>query len=807
MNLLIVESPAKAKTIEKYLGAGWQVVASIGHVRDLVPEDGSVDTEHDFAMKWQIMPGKEKQIKIILDAVKKANAVYLASDPDREGEAISWHLLDILNSRGALKGKPVYRVVFHEITKKAVNEAIKEPREIDQNLVDAYLVRRALDYLIGFKLSPVLWRKNMGRSAGRVQSVAVALVVDREREIEAFKPVEYWSLGAECVGANVNSPKTTFVANLTKFNGDKIEKMSIGNQGQMDTILAALGEPIIPAAVISVEKKKTSRKPAPPFTTSTLQQEAARKLYFSAKRTSSAAQKLYEVGLITYIRTDSTNLSADAVAGIRDYIKSEYGDKFLPSAPNIYLTKSKNAQEAHEAIRPTDVGTGHWAPGTGGDEEKLYDLIWKRTVACQMTNAEFDSVVVDIETQSNTPSLAEGAARDFAGREAGLNNQSAIFHAVGTTRTFDGFMKVYIEDTDDTPPVAHSGDTPPEGGNALPPLAVGDKIDIVKLLPEQHFTQPPPRYSEASLIKKLEELGIGRPSTYASIMATIVDKEYVRNEKQRFFPTPGGWMLTAFLAHYFTNIVDVNFTAKTEDTLDDVSNGEEKKLAALNAFWNAFSPLVDTARGIPNPDVMTTVNAALAKHLFPNDDNKCPECGTGTLSLKVSRYGAFLACSNYPDCKYTRDLKSEPVGANVNSPNNTDDSRANSHSPLQNGSLDLGENIKFLVGRFGPYVQEGAGKDAKRASAKKYDSNTITLEIAKELLSADRAAKAEPIEIGKNPATDKMIYFYPTGRYGPYLSSNKVNVSVKEQPDLATAADLINNKKPSAKKGWSRRGK
>ncbi|MCL1892009.1 MAG: type I DNA topoisomerase [Alphaproteobacteria bacterium] len=772
MNLLIVESPAKAKTIEKYLGKEYRVVASVGHVRDLVPEDGSVDTANDFAMKWQIMPGKEKQIKLILDEVKKADAVYLATDQDREGEAISWHLLDILNSRGALKGKQLYRATFNEITKKAVLEAIANPREIDQNLVDAYLVRRALDYLIGFKLSPVLWRKNMGRSAGRVQSVAVALVVDREREIEAFKPIEYWSLDAECEKPNAGN----FIARLTQFNGEKIEKMSVGKQAEMDAILNRLGEPVIKAEVISLEKKKTSRKPAAPFTTSTLQQEAARKLYFSAKRTSSAAQKLYEAGLITYIRTDSTNLSMDAVASIRDYIGKEYGDKFLPNSPNIYATKSKNAQEAHEAIRPTDVGVG---VGAGGDEEKLYELIWKRAVACQMTNAEFDSVVVDVETR-----LRQGPNGQA---------ETAIFHAVGTTRTFDGFLKVYAEGKDD------ADDDDKE--SMLPPLAVGDKIDIVKLLPEQHFTQPPPRYSEASLIKKLEELGVGRPSTYSSIMSTIVDREYVKNEKQRFFPTPAGWLLTAFLTKYFTDIVDVNFTAKTEDTLDDVSNGATRKLPALNAFWGAFEPLVGTARDVPSPEVMTTVNAALAAHLFPEGNNKCPECGTGTLSLKVSRYGAFLACSNYPKCKYTRDLS---VAETRDAKSETREGDNDASRVSRFASRELGEDIKFMVGRFGPYVQQGAGKDAKRASAKKYTAETISLEIAKELLSG-AGQKAEPIELGKNPTTDKMIYFYPTGRYGAYISSNKINVSVKEQPSLSEAADLINNKKPSAKKSWAKK--
>jgi DNA topoisomerase-1 len=786
MNLLIVESPAKAKTIEKYLGKDWRVVASVGHVRDLVPEDGSVDTDKGFDMKWQIMPGKEKQIKIITDELKKADALYLATDPDREGEAISWHLFDILNSRGSLKNKKIYRVAFHEITKKAVNDAIEHPREIDQNLVDAYLVRRALDFLIGFKLSPVLWRRNLGKSAGRVQSVAVALVVEREREIEAFKPVEYWSLDAEC---RAQSAECSFISRLTKFNGEKIDKMSIANKEQLDKIISALctlhSANSLPASVVSVDKKKTFRKPAAPFTTSTLQQEAARKLYFSSKKTMSVAQKLYEQGLITYMRTDATNLSADAVADIRAFIGGKYGDAFLPKSPNVYVTKSKNAQEAHEAIRPTSVSASVRA-SIDGDEYKLYDLIWKRTVACQMTNAEFDSVSVDIEPVNPT-----------------LNTQhSTLFHAVGTTRTFDGFLKVYAEGKDDT-------DDDDTQETKLPSLVTGDAIDITKLMPEQHFTQAPPRYSEASLVKKLEELGIGRPSTYAAIMSTIVDREYVTVDKHRFFPTPAGWLVAAFLAKYFNDIIAVDFTAKTEDTLDDVSNGAQERLAALNAFWNPFSKILASAKEVPTPEVMDEINKSLYDHLFPDGQDKCPECG-GKLGLKVSKYGPFISCGNYPKCKYIQNLsKTDPRlrggdGRETKAEGDAPDSESSALGSRLS-TLDLGEDIKFLIGRFGPYVQQGSGKDAKRAAAKKYTTDTITLEIAKELLAALNAAKVEPIELGKNPSTDKVIYYYPSGRYGPYISSNKVNVGVKEQPDLTTAADLINNKKPSAKKAWGKK--
>ena len=744
MNLLIVESPSKAKTIEKYLGAGWRVVASVGHVRDLVPENGSVDTEHDFKMRWQIMPGKEKQIKLITDELKKADAIYLASDPDREGEAIAWHILDILNAKKALNGKKVYRVAFHEITKKAVMDAIAHPREIDQNLVDAYLVRRALDYLIGFGISPLLWRRNLGRSAGRVQSVAVKLVVDREREIEAFKPQEYWSIDAKC---NADD-KSVFDAALSRFDGKKIEKMTIENQRYVHEILEKIGNPVINAHVVSIDKKKISRRAAAPFTTSTLQQEAARKLYFSSRRTMSAAQKLYEAGLITYMRTDATNLAADAVNEIRGFIAHTYGDTFVPKSPNVYITKSKNAQEAHEAIRPTHFDGK--MPTLSGDEEKLYNLIWKRTIACQMTNAEFDSVSADIETDNNI----------------------AIFHAVGTTRTFDGFMRVYTEDKDDAESDAES---------KLPPLNVGDKIDITELVPEQHFTQPPARYTEASLVKKLEELGIGRPSTYATIMSTIVDRKYVEQDKQhRFHPTAGGWVISAYLSKYFDDLVDINFTAKTEDTLDDVSNGKRDKLDVLRAFWNPTSEMINGARGIKTTEIINTINDLMHTHMFPDGNDKCPKCG-GKLGIKLSKFGAFIGCENYPKCDYTQKL------ADFGNPQTEPDAQKQKNEPV-----DLGDGISFRIGRFGPYVTDGK----KNAAAKQYTSETITLDVARELL-AGGTKKPDPIIIGENATTGKTIYYYPTGRYGAYISSNGVNVSVEKQPDLQTATDLINNKKPT----------
>lgn len=738
MNLLIVESPSKAKTIEKYLGKDWRVVASVGHVRDLVPESGSVDTEHNFTPKWQIMPGKEKQLKLITDELKKADAVYLASDPDREGEAIAWHINDILKARKVLNGKPVYRVAFHEITKNAIIEALKNPREIDSNLVDAYLVRRILDYLIGFGISPLLWRRNLGKSAGRVQSVAVKLVVDREKEIESFKPIEYWSVAAEC-----NANKTKFDANLIKFGGKKIEKMTIENKKMVDEIVSNLKTPTN-GIVSNIEKKKVQRHAAAPFTTSTLQQEAARKLNFSSKRTMSTAQKLYEQGFITYMRTDATNLSVEAVNEIREYINKEYGNKFLPDSPNIYITKSKNAQEAHEAIRPTHFLNQN--NNLTGDELKLYNLIWKRTIACQMSNATFDSMSVDIDVKN------------------------AVFHCVGTTRVFDGFMRVYIEDKDDE---KESNDV------KLPPLNLNDEIKIESLKTEQHFTQPPARFTEASLVKKLEELGIGRPSTYATIMSTIVDRKYVEQDKQhRFHPTISGWVLVSYLSNYFKDLVDVNFTAKTEDTLDDVSNGKRDKLESLKSFWTPTNENIESVRDIKTSDIIEHINQFMHFHLFKDGDNKCPQCGAN-LGIKLSKFGPFIGCSNYPKCNYTLKLS-----------DSAPDTAENQNSENSATEKDLGENILFKIGKYGPYVTDGQ----KNVSAKKYNIDTINLDIAKELLYSEKK-KVEPIILGKNPQTDKPIYYYSDGRYGPYLSSNRVNVSVKEQPSLDEAINLINNKK------------
>lgn len=747
MNLMIVESPAKAKTIEKYLGSkDWRVTSSVGHVRDLVPKDGSIDVGHDFAPNWQMIPGKEKVIKQIEDGVKKADAVYLASDPDREGEGIAWHLYDILTKKKLLSGKKVYRVAFNEITKPAVLAQIEHPREIDNNLVDAYLARMSLDYLIGFGVSPVLWRKSIGKSAGRVQSVAVFLVVEREGEIEAFKAEEYWSIDASC---KTKKDAGTFRARLSNFNGKKIEKMTIKDKPTADKMLSSLTKQLV---VKNVEKKQTMRKPYAPFTTSTLQQEASRKLRFSSKRTMGVAQKLYESGLITYMRTDSTNLSNDAVNDIRTLIRDKFGADYVPANPNVYAKKQKNAQEAHEAIRPT-----HFDPTAGIDDsdgQKLYDLIWKRTLASQMTNALFDSVAVDMESKLS-----------------GVNG-TATFHATGQTLIFDGFLKVYRESSDD--------DTEKDDETRLPALSVGDELDVAEFLSEQHFTMPPPRYTEASLVKKLEELGIGRPSTYASIMSTIVDRNYVElDTSRRFVPTTGGWLVSEFLADYFTQLIQVDFTAKTEDALDDISNGDAKKTAVLNNFWSPFQKWVDAAKEVPIKEVWDNLNMKLASHFFKNGENKCPECG-GELQIRQGKFGAFIGCKNYPNCKYIRNIDSNP-----------ESKKPGNEGGGQTTNPELGEGIIFKMGRFGPYVTDGT----KNASAKKYTAETITLEIAKELLAA-AGQKAAALNLGKNPKTDKDILFYETGRFGPYISSNKVNVSVKTRPTLEEATDLINNKKP-----------
>ncbi len=625
-NLVIVESPAKAKTIKKYLGKGFEVMASYGHVRDLVPKEGAVDPDHDFAMKYQVIEKNEKHVNAIAKAFKKADALYLATDPDREGEAISWHLYEILRERGLLDDKEVKRVVFHEITKRAIQEAMEHPRELADNLVDAQQARRALDYLVGFNLSPLLWKKiRRGLSAGRVQSPALRMIVEREEEIERFKAREYWTIEAD-----VTSHGANFSARLTHLEGKKLRQFDIGDQGRAAEVEAAL----LKAAggkltVAKVEKKQRKRNPAAPFTTSTLQQEAARKLGFTASRTMRVAQQLYEgvdigggaVGLITYMRTDSVNLAQEALEEIRELIGTRYGTDNVPARPRIYRTKAKNAQEAHEAIRPTSAARvpESLRDHLTRDQFRLYELIWKRTVASQMIHATIDTVAVD---------LAAG-------------NEENLFRATGSVVVDPGFMAVYQEGRDD------AGDKEEEN-RLLPPLVRGEQVDLLKLRPEQHFTEPPPRYTEASLVKALEEYGIGRPSTYASIISTLQQREYVELKKKRFYPTDLGRIVNKFLTEHFTPYVDYQFTAHFEDELDEISRGEREWIPVLREFWEPFKKLVEEKeKSVLRKDVTTE-----------EMDEACPKCGK-PLSIRLGRRGRFVGCSGYPDCDYTRNLNEE----------------------------------------------------------------------------------------------------------------------------------------------------
>ena len=626
MNLVIVESPAKAKTIEKYLGKDFSVLASYGHVRDLVPKEGAVDPQQGFRMKYQAIEKSDRHVQAIARAMKKADALYLATDPDREGEAISWHLYELLKERGIVKQKPVHRVVFNEITKRAIQDAMVNPRDLSMDLVNAQQARRALDYLVGFNLSPLLWKKvRRGLSAGRVQSPALRLIVEREMEIEAFQAREYWTIEADAT--QLEQP---FTAKLTHLHGDKLEQFSIttgadATRTQQELLARAQGK----LQVHQVEKKQRRRNPAAPFITSTLQQEAARKLGFTAQRTMRLAQQLYEgidigggaVGLITYMRTDSVHLAEEALSEVRDYIQQRFGAPELPDQPRIFKTKAKNAQEAHEAIRPTSVFRtpeqvkDHLAK----DQFRLYELIWKRTVASQMMHATIDTVAVDLA----------------------CGDPGNLFRATGSTITSPGFMALYREGVDDAS--AGEGDE-----KLLPPMMQGQTIDLRGIRPEQHFTEPPPRYSEASLVKALEEYGIGRPSTYASIISTLQDREYVVLEKKRFRPTDVGRVVNRFLTEYFQRYVDYDFTARLEDELDAVSRGEEDWIPLLQQFWTPFKSQIDhTEENVRRSDVTHE----------PLDET-CPECGS-PLSIRLGRHGRFVGCTNYPECKYTRDLNPE----------------------------------------------------------------------------------------------------------------------------------------------------
>ena len=765
MNVVVVESPAKAKTINKYLGSGYKVLASYGHVRDLPSKDGSVRPDDDFSMSWDVDPKSAKRLSEIADALKGATRLILATDPDREGEAISWHVLEVLGKKKVLKDIPVERVVFNAITKTAVTEAMANPRQIDMELVDAYLARRALDYLVGFTLSPVLWRKLPGaRSAGRVQSVALRLVVEREMEIEKFRAQEYWT-----VEADVTAGSDPFVARLTKHQNKKLTKFDLNNEALAQAARAAVEAGTF--KVTSVEKKPAKRTPPPPFTTSTLQQEASRKLGFAAQRTMQAAQKLYEgvdiggetVGLITYMRTDGVQSSPEALEEARQVIGGRFGQAYVPDVPRFYKTKAKNAQEAHEAIRPTSLARNPGSLHLEGDLGRLYELVWKRMIASQMEAARIEKTAVDLDSADGQTTL----------------------RASGQVVLFDGYLAVYEEGRDD------DGDD--EDSGRLPLIHEGAEGKIAAARADQHFTEPPPRYSEASLVKKMEELGIGRPSTYASVLTVLRDREYVRMDKNRFVPEDKGRLVTAFLEKFFRKYVEYDFTAELEEKLDKVSAGEMNYKDLLREFWKDFQAKALEIAKVRTTQVLDALNEALGPHIFPQkegggDPRQCPSCGTGKLSLKTSRFGAFIGCSNYPECRFTR-----PIAAN-----DAEDAGAT-------GDRELGidpktsQSVWLKNGRFGPYVEMGEAKAAKRASLpKSWPPATIDIDKALRLLSLPR-------EIGEHPAEGGMI-LAGIGRYGPYVQHNGTYANVPTADEvfeigINRAVDVLAEKRAGGGRG------
>ena len=742
MPVVVVESPAKAKTINKYLGSDYTVLASYGHVRDLPPKDGSVDTDANFEMKWEVANDSKKHVKAIADALKDDDVLILATDPDREGEAISWHLQETLTTRRAIKkSTTVSRVTFNAITKNAVTEAMKNPRQVDTHLVEAYLARRALDYLVGFNLSPVLWRKLPGsKSAGRVQSVCLRLIVEREMEIEAFNPQEYWTVKA--VLANPRGQQ--FEARLTSFAGKKLDKFDISTAAQAELAAAAISSRDL--TVQSVEAKPANRNPSPPFMTSTLQQEASRKFGMGARQAMSAAQRLYEAGLITYMRTDGIDMAPEAVMAARDAIKEKFGEKYLPSSPRMYKNKAKNAQEAHECIRPTDMFMSpEKVKISDADQQKLYDLIYKRTIASQMAAAQMERTTVDIAS-------ADG---------------QVILRATGQVVLFEGFIAVYEEGRDDS--VVDDDD------KRLPLLAAGDKTDKKEVLPEQHFTQPPPRYTEATLVKKMEELGIGRPSTYASIVTTIQDRDYVTKDKGRLIPQDKGRLVTVFLSNYFKKYVEYDFTASLENELDEVSAGEVDYHDLLKRFWKDFSAAIAETSELRITEVLDKINEVLEPHLFPakddgSDPRACPNCGAGRLSMRTARSGgAFIGCSNYPECRFTRPFGPPGMEQTGIGP----DGKLLGH--------DDGDPISLRDGRYGPYVQRGEASEdfpkPPRASLPKgWTTDSIDLDKALMLLNLPR-------EIGPHPE-DGVVVEAGIGRFGPFVKHGTTYANLKEVDEV-----------------------
>ncbi|WP_171229597.1 type I DNA topoisomerase [Ruegeria sp. HKCCA4008] len=861
MPVVVVESPAKAKTINKYLGPDYTVLASYGHVRDLPPKDGSVDPEHDFSMKWEVGNDSRKHVKAIADALKEDNALILATDPDREGEAISWHLQEALTKRRSIKkDTPVSRVTFNAITKDAVTEAMQNPRQVDMPLVEAYLARRALDYLVGFNLSPVLWRKLPGaKSAGRVQSVCLRLIVEREMEIEAFKPVEYWS-----VRALFETPRgQTYEARLVTLAGKKLDKHDLANATQAELAVQAITSRAL--SVTSVEAKPAARNPSAPFMTSTLQQEASRKFGMGARHTMQVAQRLYEAGYITYMRTDGIDMAPEAVTATRETIADRYGAEYVPDSPRMYKNKAKNAQEAHECIRPTDMSRDAKAlKVTDEDQRKLYDLIWKRTIACQMAAARLERTTVEI----------------------GSDDGQVGLRATGQVVMFDGFMRVYEEGRDDVAdedekrlPQIAQGDPARFAKTSLKDQFAkatsdsGDKIAKEAILSEnesvlalQHHTQPPPRYTEATLVKRMEELGIGRPSTYASIVTTIQDREYVRKDKNRLIPEEKGRIVTIFLLNFFRQYVGYEFTANLEKELDDISAGERDYKDLLGKFWRDFSAAIGETSELRISEVLDKLDEALAPQLYPpredgSDPRICPKCGTGQLHLKTSRTGGFVGCGNYPECTYTRPiagegaegderllgedagdeiwLKSGRFGPYVQrgepTPENKKPPRASLPRGWSKDDMDLEKALTLLslprqigehpeggmisanFGRFGPYLMHQLPEEPKPVYANLKDPNDvfeIGMNRAVELLAEKRAnpgrgrrAAAKPLkELGEHPDGGAMQVL--DGRYGPYVKWEKVNATIPKdiKPEDVTqemAIELVNER--AAKKGTKKK--